>query len=53
MTLSQIEGFLAIVREGTLTKAAERLFLTQPALSFQLKSLEEDLGQILFERDGK
>jgi DNA-binding transcriptional LysR family regulator len=53
MTLNQIEGFLAVVQEGTLTKAAEKLFLTQPALSFQLKSLEGDLGQTLFERDGK
>jgi DNA-binding transcriptional LysR family regulator len=53
MNLSQLEGFQAVVREGSMTKAAEKLFLTQPALSFQIKSLEEDLGQTLFERDGK
>ena len=53
MNLTQLEGFLAVVREGSLTKAAEKLYLTQPALSFQVKALEEELGQTLFERDGK
>lgn len=53
MNLNQLEGFLGVVREGSLTKAAERLYLTQPALSLQIKALEEELGQTLFERDGK
>lgn len=53
MNLNQLEGFLAVVREGNLTKAAEKLYLTQPALSFQVKALEEEFGQTLFERDGK
>lgn len=53
MNLTQLEGFLAVVHEGSLTKAAEKLYLTQPALSFQVKALEEELGQTLFERDGK
>src|SRR6478736_5242564 len=53
MNLTQLEGFLGVVREGSLTKAAEKLYLTQPALSFQVKALEEEFGQTLFERDGK
>ncbi len=53
MNLNQLEGFLAVVQEGSITKGAEKLFVTQPALSLQVKALEEELGQSLFERDGK
>lgn len=42
--------FHAIVREGTLTAAAERLNVAQSALSVQLRQLEENLGIALFDR---
>lgn len=42
--------FHAIVREGTLTRAAESLHVSQSALSIQLKKLEESLGCALFDR---
>lgn len=45
--------FRAIATEGTLTRAAERLNLSQSALSIQLRSLEESLGQPLFLRQNK
>lgn len=42
--------FLAIAREGSITNAANQLHITQPTLSRQMKDLEDDLGQKLFER---
>ncbi len=45
--------FRAIAHEGSLTKAAKHLNLSQSALSIQLRSLEENLGQQLFERKHK
>lgn len=46
-----IEYVIAIAEEKSLSKAAERLYLTQPALSQRLKKLEEELGTPLFTRD--
>ncbi|MCP4911786.1 MAG: LysR family transcriptional regulator [Oligoflexia bacterium] len=45
--------FLNITEEGSIVKAAKKLNISQPALSLQLKLLEEDLGQKLFERKGR
>lgn len=45
--------FQAVAHEGNLTRAAEKLNLSQSALSTQIKSLEARLGQALFERIGR
>jgi DNA-binding transcriptional LysR family regulator len=50
MELHQLRGFYEISRERSFTRAAGKLFLTQPAISLQIKALEEELGEILFER---
>lgn len=50
MDLTQLRTFLAVAQEGSLTRAAERLHLSQPAISLQLKSLQESLGVELFRR---
>lgn len=48
-----LRHFWTIAREGGLTRAAERLRIAQSALSTQLRALEAELGQPLFERRGK
>jgi len=50
MELNHLRAFVEIAKVGQLTRAAERLHLSQPALSGQLKALEETLGVSLFER---
>jgi DNA-binding transcriptional LysR family regulator len=50
MELQQLRGFYEVAREGSFTRAAARLFLTQPAVSQQVKALEEELGQELIVR---
>src|SRR5687767_11574783 len=50
MTLRQLEYLLALVEEGSFTRAAERLFVSQPALSHQVKALERSVGGELIER---
>ena len=50
MTLKQLEYFLEIARMGSVSKAAEALNISQPPLSLQLKSLEEELNTTLFIR---
>jgi len=53
MEFEQLRGFLETAREKSFTRAAEKLFRTQPAVSLQIKSLESELGRRLFERHGK
>jgi LysR family transcriptional regulator, hydrogen peroxide-inducible genes activator len=53
MELHQLRYFVTVVREGTFTRAAERLYLTQPSLSEQIRKLEAELGSPLFERLGR
>lgn len=50
MELQQLRGFYEVAREGSFTRAADRLFVTQPAVSQQVKALEEELGERLLER---
>jgi DNA-binding transcriptional LysR family regulator len=51
MDLMQLEHFLAVADERTFTRAAERVFRTQPALSQSIKKLERSVGAPLFARD--
>lgn len=51
MNTKIIEYVIAIAEEKSINKAAERLYITQPALSQRLKSLEKELGTPLFIRD--
>jgi len=53
MEWQQVIGFYQIAKLGSFTKAAEATFRTQPALSQQIKALEEELDCHLFERIGK
>lgn len=53
MTLTQLRHFIGLAKAGSFVKASSQLFMTQPALSRSIKSLEEELGQLLFDRIGK
>ncbi|MHC1719749.1 MAG: LysR family transcriptional regulator [Clostridiaceae bacterium] len=53
MDIRQLKYFVTIAEEGTITKAAERLFMAQPPLSRQLKLMETELGVPLFDRTNK
>jgi DNA-binding transcriptional LysR family regulator len=48
----QLRAFCAVARTGTMTEAAEELYLSQPAISLQIRALEEELDAVLFERHG-
>lgn len=53
MELRVLVYFLTVVREKTISKAAQVLHLSQPTLSKQLKELEEELGVTLFKRGNR
>mgnify|MGYP005875866277 CR=1 FL=1 len=50
MNWNQLRYVLTIAEEKSITRAAQRLYLTQPSLSLSLKALEEELGTPLFTR---
>jgi LysR family transcriptional regulator, salicylic acid-responsive activator of bsdBCD len=53
MDIKQLRYFSTIAEEGQITRAAKKLHMAQPPLSYQLKSLEDELGVLLMERNGK
>lgn len=53
MLLTQLEAFVETARRGTLSRAAQALFVTQPALTARIKGLERELGETLFVRTGR
>lgn len=53
LNLSQLQTFVMVVSEGSMTAAADKLFLTQPAVSQQMKNLEDELGVELVVRGSK
>ena len=48
--LAQLEAFVHVARTGSVSRAAERVFVTQPALTARLQALERELGGPLFAR---
>jgi DNA-binding transcriptional LysR family regulator len=53
MDLRQLEYLVAVVEEGSFTRAAERLHLAQPGVSARIRQLERELGQPLLDRTGR
>jgi DNA-binding transcriptional LysR family regulator len=52
MDFDQLETFLEVARHASFSRAAEKRFRTQPAISSQIRSLEEEVGAKLFDRSG-
>jgi DNA-binding transcriptional LysR family regulator len=53
MDLKLLKAFVGVAEHGTVSKAADALHITQPALSRQIRSLEQQVGFELFERAGR
>ena len=53
MDTRQLAAFCAVVEKSSFSQAAERLGVTQPAVSLQVRALEERLGQTLLDRSGR
>src|SRR5436190_7297071 len=53
MELTQLEFFLMVVEQGSFSKAAVRVYRTQPAVSIAIRRLEEEIGAALFGRSQK
>ncbi len=53
MTLVQLKHFIELANSGSFSQSADKLYLTQPALSRSIKALEDELGHALFDRIGR
>ena len=53
LSMRQLRNFVAVAEVGSITRAAAQLFVAQPALSYQIKRLERQLGVPLFKREGR
>jgi DNA-binding transcriptional LysR family regulator len=53
MEFQQLEMFTAVVEEGSVSRAAERVFRTAPAVSIAITKLEEEFGSLLFDRSDR
>lgn len=53
MQLHQLEYLVAVADDGSFTRAASRLHVAQPGVSAQIRRLESELGQTLFDRSGR
>src|SRR5947207_11694387 len=53
ITLNQLSSFLAVVREGSVSGAAEKLYVTQPSISAAVSALSKEIGVDLTERVGR
>jgi len=53
MDLFQLEIFLTVAREGSFSRAAEKLYRTQPAISQAIRKLEMEVGEALFDRSSR
>ena len=53
MDISALQAFIAVAESGSFSRAAERIFLTQPAISKRIAALEQDIGALLFDRVGR
>src|SRR5919205_3525649 len=53
MELHALQVFLAVVNEKSFSRAAEKLYRTQPAVSLAVQRLEQELGEKLIDRSGK
>src|SRR5919206_123974 len=53
MLFGQVQAFIEVARTGNVSRAAEALYVTQPALTARIQALEKELGEILFVRTGR
>ena len=53
MNTHKLKTFCTVVEYDSFSKASEKLFCSQPAISKQIRSLEKELGYSLFDREGK
>ena len=53
MDISALQAFLAVAESGSFSRAAERIYLTQPAISKRIAALERQVGARLFDRIGR